>query len=87
MASVEEIAAQHIERGLGGVPADAFAVAGEAQDAVACAIGVGQGDVNEADGFFRRAAGGPGDAGNADAQRRADAAANALAPAPAQLPG
>src|SRR5581483_4803719 len=76
VASINEVAPQQIERGLGSVPTDALAVAGKAQDAVAHAVGVGQGDINEADGLFRRASGWSGDSGDADAQRRADAAAN-----------
>ena len=39
--------------------------------------GVGERDVNQSHGFFRRAAAGSGDAGDADAEGRAGAPANA----------
>ena len=51
---------------------------GKRSVAIAAAVGVGKGDVNQADGLFRGAAGGTGDSGDADAERRADAAANSL---------
>ncbi len=78
MARINEIAAQHVQRSLRGVPADAFAVAGKAQGAVSAAVGVGKCDVNEADGLLGRTAGGTRDSGDADAERRADATANSL---------
>src|SRR5207245_7488614 len=78
VVGIKEIAAQHIERSLRGMPADAFAIAGKAQGAVTAAIGVGKSDVNQAYRLLRGTAGGPGDPGDADAERRADAAADSL---------
>ena len=75
---VEEIAAHGIERGLRGVPADAFAVARELEPALSRSSLVGDADVHQSHGFFRRAAAGPGDAGDADAERRAGDFANSV---------
>ena len=78
MARINEIAAQHVQRSLRGVPAYAFAVARKAQRAVSAAVGVRKGDVNEADGLFGRTAGGTRDSGDPDAERRADSTADSL---------
>jgi len=57
---------------------DALAIAGKAQGAVTAAIGVGKSDVNQTYRLLRGTAGGSGDPGDADAERRADAAADSL---------
>ena len=60
--------ANGVERSLRGVSADAVTVAGKAKGALARPALIGDADVNEADGFFRRATAGAGDAGNSKAQ-------------------
>src|SRR4029077_8340357 len=60
------------------MPPNALAIAREAQRAVAAAIGVRKGDVNQADGLLRRTACGSGNASDADADRRTDTAADSL---------
>src|SRR5271156_16860 len=72
------IAAYGIERGLRGKLANALAIAGKATGAPAGAVLVGETDVDEADGFFRRAAAGTSDSGDADAESRASAFADAV---------
>src|SRR5271163_4545037 len=72
------IAAYGIERGLRGKLANALAIAGKAIGALAGAVLVGETDVDEADGFFRRAAAGTSDSGDADAESRASSFANAV---------
>src|SRR5271154_3735058 len=72
------IAAHGIERGLRGKLANALAIAGKAIGALAGAVLVGETDVDEADGFFRRAAAGTSDSGDADAESRASAFADAV---------
>ncbi len=57
MAGINEIAAQHIERSLRGMPADALAIAGKAQSAVTAAIGVGKSDVNQTYRLLRATSG------------------------------
>ena len=75
----EKIAAHGIERGLRGVHADAFAVAaGELETALARAAFVGDANVHEADGFFRRAAARPRNSRDAHADCRARAFADAI---------
>src|SRR5271155_1061113 len=72
------IAAHGIERRLRGKLANALAIAGKAIGALAGAVLVGETDVDEADGFFRRAAAGTSDSGDADAESRASSFANAV---------
>ena len=72
------IAAHDIERRLRGELANAFAVAGKAIGAFARAVLVGETDVHQTDRFFRRAAAGSGDAGDAHAERRAGAFADSI---------
>src|SRR5579862_5094585 len=69
LAQVEEVAADHVERRLRSLPADAVAVTGRKLRAARLHSGdVGQRDVDEADRFFRRAAAGPGDARDTDSE-------------------
>ena len=58
--------------------ANAFAIAGKAIGAFARAVLVGETDVHQTDRFFRRAAAGSGDAGDADAESRAGAFTDAI---------
>src|ERR1700735_3119322 len=74
----QKVASDGVQRLLGGLKADALAVAGEARGAFAAAAFVGDADVHEADGFFRRSATRAGDSGDADAERRAGGVANAV---------
>ncbi len=74
----QKIAADRVERRLRGLQANAVAVAGEAKGALAGAALVGDADVHQADGFFGRSAAGPGDSGDADAERGAGALANSV---------
>lgn len=78
MAGIDEIAAEHIQGGLRCVPANAFAVARKTKDAVTRAVRIRQRNVNQSDRFFRGATGWAGDSRDADAKRRANAAADAL---------
>src|SRR4029077_13180247 len=65
-------------RCLCGLDADAVAVAGKTEGSLARAALVGNSDVHEADGFFGRAAARAGDSGDADADGRAGAFADAV---------
>ena len=78
MRGEEEIAANGVERLLRGLKAYAFAVAGEASGALAGAAFVGDADVYQAYGLFRRATARAGDAGDADSERGAGTFANAV---------
>src|SRR5712692_9872023 len=66
----------HFERRLRGPLPDAFAASGEAELADLRAALVGQGDVDQAHGFFRSAAPRARDAGDAYAERRRGALAD-----------
>src|SRR5580704_524113 len=72
------IAAHGVERGLRGELANALAIAGKAIGAFAGAVLVGEADVDQSDWFFRRAAAGASDAGDADAQSGASAFADSV---------
>src|SRR5580704_1481091 len=72
------VAAHRIERGLRRELANAFAIAGKTISAFAGAVFVGEADVDEAHRFFRRAAAGTSDAGDADAESRASAFADTV---------
>src|SRR5579884_2532539 len=70
--------AEHIERGLGGAVADDLPGADVVAFVHLAAAGIGDADIDQADRLLRGATLRPGDARNADAIVRAEAAARAL---------
>src|SRR5580692_3206722 len=72
------IAAHGVERGLRSELANTFTIARKAISAFAGSVLVGEADVHQAHGLFRRTAAGTGDAGDADAESRAGAFADAV---------
>jgi hypothetical protein len=79
---LKNVVADEFEGVLAGPPADAFAVAGEVELFDLSALGVGEGDVDEADWLVgvgaRCAWAWAGDAGDGDAERCAGAVADAF---------
>ena len=78
MCRKEEIAPDGVERLLRGLKAYALAVAWKARGALARVALIGNADVHQADGLFRRSSAGAGDASDADAERCAGTFANAF---------
>ena len=78
MRCSDESAAQEIEGGLGGAPADELAIAGKVEFAVLRLDVVRKGDEDGADGFFVRTSIRTGDAGDRQTEIRAGAFANSL---------
>src|SRR5271165_1086962 len=77
-AVVQEMDAHHVQRGLRGLYADHFAVAGEVQAALLDAGSGRKRDMHGAHRLFFAAATRPGDSGDAYAQHAAGAMANAV---------
>src|SRR4029077_1725779 len=77
-AREEKIAAHGIESGLRGVHANPLAIAGELETAFAWTSFIGDADMHQANGFFRRAAAGARDSRDAYADRRARSLADAV---------
>ena len=75
--SLPEPAADEVEGLLGGEFADAGAVAANGAFEAFGFLGVGEGDVDEADGLFVCSSAGTGDAGHSQSKRRASADSDA----------
>ena len=79
LGAVEQVVdADHVEGELRRLKADHFAIARKRSPRSFTPVGVARRDVHGAHGFFFAAAAGAGDAGDADAEGAADAAANAF---------
>src|SRR5580700_8959970 len=76
LAAIEKVNANHVQCGLARLPADGFAVTGEAHTALFDRAGMREGDVHRSDGFLLRPTARPRNSSNADAKCAADAAPN-----------